>query len=142
MNSYPGLKESFRQARVVFLTTFDKTGSKRTRQMMNFNEDIYSEIWFPTETRSRKVEDIKVNQKVLVTFPAEGFGDNWEVEGKAELERQEVVDAKWVWWYLSWRPYQADRFWFPPKNESDPNHAIIKITPIKATLNPHNTKKE
>jgi len=141
MNTLPGLKESFRQAKTVFLTTFDKTDSKRSRQMINLNEDPYGEIWFPTETKSRKIEDIKANQNVLVTFPAEKRGDYYEIEGKAELEPQEFVDAKWVWWYLSWRPNQSNRFWFPAKTESDPNHAIIKVTPIKATLISASTKK-
>jgi general stress protein 26 len=96
--------------------------------MTNFNEDPYSMIWFPTERGTQKVKDIEKNPKIVLTFPAEEKGNFYEIQGTAKFERQEVVDKKWEWWWLSWRPHQRDRFWFR-RDRSDPNRVIINVYP-------------
>jgi len=68
MNEVEGMSEAFRQAKVVFLTTFGD-GEGRSRPMTNLNEDPYGVMWFPTYRDTRKVEDIGKNPKVLLTFP-------------------------------------------------------------------------
>jgi general stress protein 26 len=131
MNRIDGLEEAFRDARVVFLSTFD--GDKEnTRQMTNFNDSPYGEIWFPTEKETRKVKDIQSNPRVLVTFPGQTERKFYEIEGMATLADQNFVDRKWRWWYLYWRPTQKRRFWFTPL--SDDRRAIITVKPVKARL--------
>ena len=70
MREIEGLVESFKEAKMVYLTTF-RDGEERSRQMTNFNEDPYDVIWFPSDMKSRKVEDIKrapKNQLIEVAF--------------------------------------------------------------------------
>jgi hypothetical protein len=69
MREIEGLVESFKEARMVYLTTF-RDGEERSRQMTNFNEDPYDVIWFPSDMKSRKVEEIKDERKVMI-----GSGD-------------------------------------------------------------------
>jgi len=133
LDQVPGLQENFRKARVVFLTTFSETGEAHVRQMTNLNEDPYKVIWFTSYTDSRKVEDVKRNPKAYITFPASERGSFYEIEGRAELERREVVEDKWDWWYLYWRPEQVDRFWFP-RSSNHPEWSIINIHPVSARL--------
>jgi len=131
MDKIEGMAEAFARARVVFLTTF-KGKEERSRQMTNFNENPYEIIWFPTEEGTRKVQDIAKNPRVLVTFPAGKEGVFYEIEGEASMEDRDVVEQKWRWWYLYWRPSQSRRFWFGPL--SAPKRAIINVKPIKARL--------
>ena len=132
MREIEGLVESFKDARMVYLTTF-RDGEERSRQMTNFNEDPYGVIWFPSDMKSRKIEDIKVNPKVLITFPAREKGEYYEITGKAELADEEVTAEKWRWWYLYWHPSQKMRFWMPAGTGTT-ERAIINVHPESARL--------
>lgn len=132
MNEIEGMAESFKQARLVFLTTFSDD-KETTRPMTNFNEDPYNMIWFPTERKSRKVGDIKKNSKVLVTFPSESEDEYYEISGSAHFEDESVTANKWKWWYLYWHPTQKKRFWFPGGSGS-PNRMIINVNPESARV--------
>ena len=127
MNKLEGLEEVFKKTRIIFMTTF-QNGKENTRAMTNYNESPYEMIWFPTERGTQKVKDIEKDPKVILTFPATEPGFFYEIEGKAEFEKQEIVDRKWEWWWLSWRPHQKDRFFFR-RDRSDPNRVIINIYP-------------
>jgi len=131
MEKIPGLEEAFKKAKVVFMTTFSNN-EEHTRQMTNFNENLQDKIWFPTERDTQKVEDIKNNDKVLITFPAEKRGQYYEIEGNAALASEQEVLEKWQWWWLYWHPAQKNRFWFP--RERDERRVIINIKPVKAKL--------
>ena len=131
MNRIEGLEEAFKNAKVVFLSTFDGE-IENTRQMTNFNDTPYEDMWFPTEHRTRKVKDIQKNPRTLVTFPAEKEGEYYEIEGEAKLADKDFVELNWRWWYLYWRPSQKKRFWFTPL--SDDRRAIITVKPVKARI--------
>ena len=103
MREIEGLVEAFKEARMVYLTTF-RDGKERSRQMTNFNEDPYGVIWFPSDMKSRKVEDIKDDPKVLITFPAQKRGGFYEITGRAEIADEGVTAEKWRWGYLYWHP--------------------------------------
>jgi general stress protein 26 len=109
------------------MTTF-QNGKENTRVMINFNENPYKVMWFPTERETQKVRDIEKDSKVILTFPTDEAGSFYEIEGTAEFEKQEIVDQKWEWWWLSWRPHQKNRFWFR-RDRSDPNRVIINVHP-------------
>jgi general stress protein 26 len=131
MNKLSGIDEAFKKAKVVFMTTF-KDEEERTRQMTNYNETLGELIWFPTEKDTRKVEDIKKNNKILLTFPAGKKGEYFEVTGEASFASDEEVLEKWEWWWLYWHPAQKERFWFP--REKDERRVIINIEPKEARL--------
>jgi len=132
MREIEGLAESFKEARMVYLTTF-RDGEERSRKMTNFNEDPYGVMWFPSDMKSRKIGDIKEDPKVLITFPARKKGEYYEITGKAELADEEVTSEKWRWWYLYWHPAQERRFWMPG-GAWTPERAIIDVHPESARL--------
>lgn len=131
MKKLPGIDEAFKKAKVVFMTTF-KGEEERTRQMTNYNDNLNGIIWFPTEKDTKKVDDIKANKKVLITFPAGKRGEYFEVTGDASFASDKEVLEKWEWWWLYWHPAQKDRFWFP--REKDERRVIINIEPKVARL--------
>jgi general stress protein 26 len=131
LQEIPGLKESFKRAKIVLFTTFSPTGEKHIRQMTNLNEDPYSSMWFTSYTDSRKVADVKGDPKVVISFPSGRPGEVFEIEGKASLESQNIVNDRWSWWYLYWRPEQSDRFWFP-RGVDHPEWAILNVEPVSA----------
>lgn len=130
MNEIEGMSAAFKQAKLVFFTTFSD-GEERSRPMTNFNEDPYKRMWFPTNRKSRKVEDIEKDQKVLITFPSENDDEYYEISGTAEFEDDRVTAEKWKWWYLFWHPAQRKRFWFPGGSGS-PDRMIINVYPESA----------
>ncbi|MFB0543819.1 MAG: pyridoxamine 5'-phosphate oxidase family protein, partial [Candidatus Bathyarchaeia archaeon] len=129
MERIEGMLEDFKQAKIVFLTTFSEEG-ERSRQMTNYNETPYGMMWFPTYRNTRKVEDIKKNPRVLITFPSSKEGEFYEIEGRAELEDERVTAQRWRWWYLYWHPSQRLRFW----RGSTQDKAIINVYPTSARI--------
>jgi len=101
--------EDFKQVKIVYLTTFSN-GEERSRPMTNFNDDPYNRMWFPTYRDTKKVKDIEENPKVLITFPSSKEGEYYEIEGRAEFEKEEITTEKWRRWYLYWYPSQSKRF--------------------------------
>lgn len=132
MKKIEGMLEDFKDAKVVFMTTFSVEG-ERSRKMTNFNEDPYNMMWFPTYRNTKKIEDIKRNLRVLITFPSSKEGEFYEIEGRAEFENEKVTAQKWRWWYLYWHPSQRHRFWFPRVRYS-PDRVIINVYPISARI--------
>ncbi len=131
MEKINGLKDAFKKAKIVFLTTFD--GDKEnTRRMTNFNDDPYETFWFPTERDTKKVRDIEKNNKVLLTFPATEKGEYYEITGEASFASDQEVSMKWEWWWLYWHPAQKNRFWFPRGDIE--RKVILNIQPIEAKL--------
>lgn len=124
------MEDAFKKAKVLFMTTYGE--KKNTRQMTSYNEDPYSQLWFPTERDTKKVKDIEKNNAITLTFPEENRGEFYEIEGEASFASDEEVLAKWEWWWLYWHPAQRDRFWFP--RENDERRVIINVKPVKAKL--------
>ena len=132
MREIEGMRAAFKGARVVFMTTFSK-GEEHSRAMTNLNEDPYATMWFPTYRDTTKVEDIKSNPKVVITFPGSRNGEFYEIEGRGELASEGEVAEKWQWWYLYWHPEQRDRFWFP-RVKTYPERVIINVYPLEARV--------
>ncbi len=126
-------EDSFKEAKMVYLITYDEDDGENSRPMTNYSEDPYEQIWFPTDKETQKVKDIKNNPRVKVLVPSKKKGFYYEIEGNAEFEDQEVVNQKWQWWYLSWRPNQRRWFWFPPGLNED-KRTIINIKPTGIKL--------
>jgi general stress protein 26 len=101
--------------------------------MTNYNETPYSMMWFPTFKKTTKVDHVKSNPKVLITFPSSRLGEFFEIEGRAELEDDNLVGEKWKWWYLSWLPDEESKH----RITSDApftNHTIINVYPTNARI--------
>ena len=133
MNKIEGMEKEFKQARLVYITTFSEEGRKRNRAMTNYNEDPYEMMWFPTFKETRKVEDIKINPKALITFPSNKRGEFYEIEGTAELEDEKVVRDKWKWWFLYWLPDEEFRYRITT-DAPITNRTIINVMPKSARI--------
>ncbi len=133
MNEIEGMKEAFSNAKIVFLTTLGENDEERTRQMTNYNDSPYEAMWFPTFKETRKIEDIKQNSKVMITFPDPIEGRFFEIIGEAELASDTYVRENWKWWYLFWHPSRAEKFSFR-SDAPFTNRAIIKVNPIEARI--------
>ena len=133
MNEIPGLEESFKKHKVVYLITFDGDGNSHSRPMTNFSEDPYDLIWFPTFRDTQKVKDVEENSKVKILFPSEDSENFYEIEGKASFASRSEVQRKWEWWYLFWHPNQHDKFWISRTGEH-PDRVIINVEPLEAKV--------
>ena len=132
MNEIEGIREDFKKARIVFLTTF-RDGEENSRPMTNFNDDPYRMMWFPSYRDTNKVKDIESDPKVLITFPSSKREVFYEIAGLAELGDERVTNEKWIWWYLYWHPAQKKRFWFPGGIHT-PDRVIINVFPKSARI--------
>jgi general stress protein 26 len=108
------------------MVTFGEKNEPHSRPMTNFNENPYTKMWFPTFSNTRKVDDLKRNKKVLILFPDKNEKIFYEIEGQATFAGKDVVDEKWVWWYLYWHPEQESMFWFSPESVH-PERCIIEV---------------
>ena len=111
------------------MVTFGKKNDPHSRPMTNLNTNPYSKMWFPSSTNTRKVEDLKHNQKTLILFPDEDKTKFYEIDGHATLASQDIVDEKWFWWYLYWHPEQTEMFWVDPV-QMHPERCIIDVNPV------------
>jgi general stress protein 26 len=128
MKKIRGLEDSFKNAKVVYMITFGKKGEEHSRPMTNFNDSPYDTMWFPTYTDTRKVRDIKNNDKTLILFPSETEKEFYEITGRSEFEDPEVVKEKWKWWYLYWNPNIKPMYWFAYLGKH-PERCIINFFP-------------
>jgi general stress protein 26 len=131
MKKLEGMLEAFKEAKLVFLTT-SSNNKTHTRPMTNYNESPYISMWFPSFRDTKKIDDIKTNPSVVVSFPAKKEGMWFRVNGKAKLAPWEEVKEMWRWWLLDWLPEEKRR----PLQYDNPflDRAIIWIEPIEATL--------
>jgi general stress protein 26 len=132
MNKLKGMLEAFKESKQVLLTTKSPDGETRTRAMTNFNNSPYEPMWFASFKETHKVEDIKANPKVVVSFPAKEEGKWYRIKGEARLAKWEEVRTMWRWWLLEWLPEEDRR----PLRYDDPflDRSIIWVEPIEATI--------
>jgi general stress protein 26 len=132
MNKLDGMIDAFKEAKQVFLTTVNSKGESHIRPMTNFNDSPYQRMWFPSFKETRKIDDIKENPVVTVSFPAAEQGQWYKVKGKAKLASWDEVRKLWRWWLLEWLP-EKDR---QPLRYDDPfqDRAVIFMDPIEAQI--------
>jgi len=83
-----------------------------------FPPDSGFTVWFGTNPRSRKVEQIRNNPKVTLYYLEESGSGYVMIYGKAQLvDDQEYKDK---WWKEEWAAF------YPDNKE---NYLLIKVTP-------------
>ena len=138
MNELEGMKEAFRESKQIFFTTTNKSGESHTRPMTNYNESPYQPMWFPSFLETQKVEDVKANSDVVISFPTDERGKWYRIKGNAKLAPWEEVHDKWKWWYLDWLPEEEREKHMFRYDNSFTDRTIIWVDPIEATIG--NTK--
>jgi len=128
MNRLPGLEKAFKNAKIVWLTTFNEKGDEVDRQMTNYNEDPYSEMWFPTWTDTRKVRHIKNDPRSYITFPSEEENRFFRIQGITRIADEKTTYKKWKWWYLTWVPGDSGKYGLTGTHGWD-TRTILLFTP-------------
>ena len=101
----------------AMLTTEDG-GKLRARPMVAAQDSFDGTIWFFTKTSSHKVDEVKGDHEVCVTYADGGKQEYVSLSGTASLVTDKAtVAAHWS---------EPMRTWFP-KGIDDPEAALLKI---------------
>ncbi len=113
------LVELVSDARICMLTTMDEEGNHVARPMGMQEVEFDGDLWFFTESTSRKASQIRKNPNVGVTF-SDQKNNSWvSISGSADL-----VDGKNKAKEL-WNPFL--KAWFPDGVDT-PELVLIKVT--------------
>lgn len=104
----------------MFITNNSGDEQTHTRPMATIEVEDNGTLWFYTDVRSIKVEEVEKEQEVHLTYAHPGKESYLDVWGGAKL----VTDRKLI--KEKWSPVVKAYF---PKGEDDPNLALLKITP-------------
>ena len=106
-----------RSIKIAMLTTEDG-GQLRSRPMAASQDSFDGTLWFFTRASAHKVEEVRGEQQVGVSYADPDSQNYVSMSGRATLVRdQDAIDAHWG---------ESLRTWFP-KGKSDPDVALLRI---------------
>jgi len=111
------------EIKICMFITDSATAEKEaahTRPMATIEIEENGTLWFYTDIRSIKVEEVSMERTVHLVYAHPGKESYLDVWGKAEVvtDRQTVVDK--------WSPIV--KAWFP-EGAGDPNLGLLKVRP-------------
>ena len=117
------LKKLIDEIRVCMFITNTTGDQEHTRPMATIEAEENGTLWFFTDVRSLKVEEVNQQREVHLVYAHPGKESYLDVWGRAEVitDRQQVVD-KWS---------HIVKAWFPD-GVADPNLGLLKIQPVEA----------
>lgn len=105
---------------VCMFISHNSTEHDHTRPMATIAVDESGALWFFTDIRSIKVEEVTTEKSVHLTYAHPGKESYMDVWGRAEvITDRAIIKAKWS---------PIVKAWFPQGAE-DPNLALLKVTP-------------
>ena len=108
---------------MAMLTTVNDDGSLRSRPMATQQAEADGTLWFFTRAEAPKVEEVRQDRRVNVSY-AEPKGQKYvSVSGTAELVRDPAKNKE------LWNPLL--KAWFP-KGLEDPELVLLKVSVEKA----------
>jgi len=111
-------REIMTSATSCALITVDQEGCPRVRAMDPFIPESDFTVWFGTNAKSRKVDQIKKNPKVTLYYLEDGDSGYVMIHGKAQLiDDQKEKDKRWK---EEWEAF------YPNKSKE---YLLIKVTP-------------
>jgi len=116
LNKFKQLVEDIRVCMFITATNSDE----HTRPMSTIEVEDDGTLWFFTDVRSIKVDEVTRERDVHLTYAHPGKESYLDVWGKASVvtDRQQIKEK--------WSP--VVKAWFP-KGDEDPNLALLKIKP-------------
>ncbi len=106
-----------KDVRFAMLTTEDG-GHLRARPMVAVQKEFDGTLWFFTRASSHKVDEVKSDERVGVTYADPGQQNYVSLSGEAKLVRdRSAIDEHWA---------EPLRTWFP-KGKDDPDVALLKV---------------
>ncbi|MCP8937869.1 pyridoxamine 5'-phosphate oxidase family protein [Alsobacter sp. SYSU M60028] len=110
--------ELIRDTHIAMLASRGEGGRMHARPMGVNTAEFDGTLWFFTDAESPKVDELRRDPEVLVTFSDEKSQNYVSITGRAEIVR-DPTKAKALW-------SEAMRTWFP-KGSDDPRIALLKV---------------
>lgn len=117
------LREQINDIKIAMLTTVDDDGSLRSRPMGTQDLEFDGELWFFVSDTSPKVQEIRHEQQVNVSYADPGSNRYVSVSGRGVIVHDKAKMEQF------WNPFL--KAWFPDGLES-PDIALLKIMVDKA----------
>jgi general stress protein 26 len=117
-NEFAELKEKIKDIRIAMLTTQEADGDFHSRPMATQDMDADGTMWFLTYEQTHKVEEIRQQQRVSLTFTDTGAETYVSTSGMAEVVADKAKVAE-LW-------NDGLKAWFP-NGKDDPNIRLIKV---------------
>jgi general stress protein 26 len=116
-------KELVEEVKTCMFITNTTGDDEHTRPMATIETEDDGTLWFFTDERSIKVEEVNKQHAVHLVYAHPGKSTYLDVWGSAEIvtDRQQVIDK--------WSPIV--KAWFPD-GIADPNLALLKVQPYEA----------
>lgn len=107
----------------MFITNANDDDHEHTRPMATIQAEENGTLWFYTDVRSIKVDEVAQKREVHLVYAHPGKESYLDVWGFAEVitDRQQIVDK--------WSPVVKAYF---PDGVTDPNLALLKVQPSQA----------
>lgn len=105
-------------ARIAMLATRGEDGFFHSRPMATSEAEFDGTLWFLTDIRTHKAEQLERDGEVLITYSQEGKENYVSIAGRGSLVRDKAK-IKELW-------SEPVRAWFP-KGPDDPNIVAMKI---------------
>jgi general stress protein 26 len=114
------LKKLADEIRVCMFITTNTGEHEHTRPMATIEAEEDGTLWFYTDIRSIKVQEVETDRQVHLTYAHPGKESYMDVRGTATVitDRQQIKD-KWSSYVKAWFPGGAE----------DPNLALLKVRP-------------
>ena len=100
-------REIMKTARYCALITLDSTGRPHARTMDPFSPDEDMVVWLATNPKSRKVREIRRNQRVTLYYFVRDDQAYVTISGRARIVRDPKEKAKH--WKDEWKDFYPDR---------------------------------
>ncbi len=118
--NFAHVAELIKDISIAMLTTVEADGTLASRPMAALEMDASGALWFFTDLRSAKVEQLHAAN---LSFTDEGHGTYVSLSGRGEIDTDRSRIQK------LWTPFAKP--WFPDGPES-PNLALLKFVPETA----------
>lgn len=113
-------KKLVEEVRVCMFITNHQSNDEHTRPMATVEVDNEGALWFYTDIRSIKVEEVATQRNVHLTYAHPGKESYMDVWGTGTI----VTDRQLI--KEKWSPVVKAYF---PNGADDPNLALLKVTP-------------
>jgi general stress protein 26 len=113
-------KKLVEEVRVCMFITNNQSDQDHTRPMSTVDVEENGTLWFYTDIRSIKVEEVTMDKQVHLTFAHPGKESYLDVRGNSSIVTDKALIKE------KWSPVVKAYF---PNGVDDPNLALMKVTP-------------
>jgi general stress protein 26 len=117
------ISELINGIRIAMLTTAARDGTMSSRPMAIQDKPFNGTLWFLTRSTSEKIDEVKQDQHVTLTFAEPKDSKYLSLKGRASVN-QDRAKIKELWNPL----YKA---WFP-KGQDDPEISVLRVEVTEA----------